>query len=35
MRAYHEYIHRLKTGEMEPPHEAPPITDVVEGKDVE
>jgi len=32
MRAYHDYIRRLKSGEMEPPHDAPPITDVVEGK---
>jgi Na+/alanine symporter len=35
MRAYHDYIRRLKRGEMKPPHEAPPITDVVAGKDVE
>ncbi|TVQ58619.1 MAG: sodium:alanine symporter family protein [Phycisphaerales bacterium] len=35
MRAYHDYMRRLKSGEMQPPHEAPPITDVVEGKDVE
>ncbi|TVQ60019.1 MAG: alanine:cation symporter family protein [Phycisphaerales bacterium] len=35
MRAYHDYFRRLKTGEMDPGHEAPPITDVVEGKDVE
>lgn len=35
MKAYHNYIRRLKSGEMRPPHEAPPFTDVVEGKDVE
>jgi alanine or glycine:cation symporter, AGCS family len=35
MRAYHEYIGRLDSGEMDPPHEAPPFTEVVEGKDVE
>ncbi len=34
MRAYHDYIRRLKSGEMEPPHAAPRITDVVEGRDV-
>lgn len=35
MRAYHNYFHRIKTGEMEPAHKAPPFEDVVEGKDVE
>jgi alanine or glycine:cation symporter, AGCS family len=35
MKAYHHYIHRLKTGQMEPPHAAPPLVDVVEGRDVE
>ena len=35
MRAYHDYIHRFKTGQMEPPHKAPALTEVVEGKDVE
>ncbi|MBO6740110.1 MAG: alanine:cation symporter family protein [Phycisphaerales bacterium] len=34
MGAYHEYFRRMKAG-GDPPHEAPPITDVVEGKDVE
>jgi AGCS family alanine or glycine:cation symporter len=34
MRAYHEYMGRLKRGEMEQ-HAAPKFTDVVEGKDVE
>lgn len=35
MGAYHDYIRRLKSGKMDPPHDAPPISDVVEGKDVE
>jgi len=34
MRAYHEYIGRLKRGELDS-HEPAPITDVMEGKDVE
>ena len=34
MKAYHDYIGRLKRGEMES-HKAPPVTDVIEGKDVE
>lgn len=34
MKAYHEYMGRLKRGEMQA-HKAPPISDVVEGKDVE
>ncbi|MHC4993217.1 MAG: alanine:cation symporter family protein, partial [Planctomycetota bacterium] len=34
MRAYHEYMGRLKRGEMTR-HAAPRITDVVEGRDVE
>lgn len=34
MRAYHEYMRRFKAGEMTQ-HEAPPIADVIEGKDVE
>jgi AGCS family alanine or glycine:cation symporter len=33
MRAYHDYIRRLKAGQMRP-HAAPPITDVAEGNDV-
>jgi len=33
MRAYHGYFKRLDDGEFHP-HDAPPITDVVEGKDV-
>ncbi len=35
MAAYHDYFRRYKRGEMTPPHEAPPITEVVEGHDVE
>ncbi len=34
MKAYREYFKRMDAGE-DPPHEAPPITDVVEGHDVE
>ncbi len=33
MSAYHDYFRRMKAG-GDQPHEAPPITDVVEGKDV-
>ncbi|MEC9374610.1 MAG: alanine:cation symporter family protein, partial [Planctomycetota bacterium] len=35
MRAYHDYFRRMKSGEMEGPHKAPKVTDVVEGHDVE
>lgn len=34
MKAYHDYFRRLKAGEFHP-HANPPITDVVEGRDVE
>lgn len=34
MRTYHEYGRKLKAGEFHP-HAAPPITEVMEGKDVE
>lgn len=34
MKAYHDYMKRLKSGEM-PSHAAPPIKSVVEGSDVE
>lgn len=34
MKEYHKYIGRLKRGELDS-HVAPPVTDVVEGKDVE
>lgn len=33
MKAYHSYFKRMKAG-GDDPHSAPPITDVVEGKDV-
>ncbi|MFG0245472.1 MAG: alanine/glycine:cation symporter family protein [Phycisphaerales bacterium JB052] len=33
MAAYHDYFRRMKAG-GDPPHAAPPIADVVEGKDV-
>jgi AGCS family alanine or glycine:cation symporter len=33
MSAYHNYFKRISEG-GDPPHQAPPITDVVEGKDV-
>ena len=35
MKAYREYFRRLDSGEMDPPHRAPRITDVVEGHDIE
>lgn len=35
MKAYHNYFDRMKSGELEGPHKAPAITDVVEGKDVQ
>ncbi|MHC5212364.1 MAG: alanine/glycine:cation symporter family protein [Planctomycetota bacterium] len=34
MKAYHSYFDKLDSGEMRP-HDAPSLTDVVEGKDVE
>ncbi len=34
MKAYHEYMRRLDAGEFHP-HAAPPLEDVVEGRDVE
>jgi alanine or glycine:cation symporter, AGCS family len=33
MRAYHDYMRRFKSGQMTPPHRAPPIADVIEGKE--
>ncbi|MFG0274747.1 MAG: alanine/glycine:cation symporter family protein [Phycisphaerales bacterium] len=33
MRTYKDYFRRMKAGEGRPPHEAPPIVDVVEGHD--
>jgi hypothetical protein len=36
MRAYHNYVKRLKSGELDATaHKPAPITDVVEGRDVE
>lgn len=35
IRGFNDYFARLRSGTMEPPHKAPPITDVVEGRDVE
>ncbi len=34
MRAYHQYMGKLKRGEFHP-HKAPRITDVMRGEDVE
>ncbi len=34
MGAYHDYFRRMKSGE-DKPHDAPPFTEVMEGKDVE
>lgn len=34
MKAYHDYMRRLKSGQLDS-HEAPKITDVVEGRDIE
>lgn len=34
MSAYHDYFRRMKAGE-DTPHDAPPISDVIEGKDIE
>ncbi|MCC6907616.1 MAG: sodium:alanine symporter family protein [Phycisphaerales bacterium] len=35
MRAFKDYFGRMARGEMEGPHKAPPLEDVMEGKDVE
>ncbi|HMN95472.1 MAG TPA: amino acid carrier protein [Phycisphaerales bacterium] len=35
IRAFRDYFARLREGRMDPPHAAPPITEVVEGRDVE
>jgi alanine or glycine:cation symporter, AGCS family len=35
MRAYKDYCRRLDSGELEPPHFAPRVTDVVSGRDVQ
>jgi len=35
MRAYRDYMRRLKSGDMRPKHAPPPLVDVIEGSDVE
>ncbi len=35
MAAFRDYFGRLRRGQIDGPHRAPPITDVVEGRDVE
>jgi alanine or glycine:cation symporter, AGCS family len=35
MRAYHDYMRRLTTGEMEPAHAAPSFREVLSGQDVD
>jgi AGCS family alanine or glycine:cation symporter len=35
MRAYHEYIGRLKAGRMGPDHPAPDLEDLLSGRDIE
>ena len=35
MRAYHDYIRRLKAGQMGPDHPPPSLEDLISGKDVE
>ncbi len=35
MRAFHDYFRRLDSGQMEPPHAPPRLSDVIEGRDVE
>ena len=35
MRAYKDYVDRLKTGRMGPEHKAPSLEDLVSGRDVE
>lgn len=35
MRTYRDYIRRLRNGELEPPHEARPLTDLVKEEDDE
>ena len=34
MRAYHNYMDRLKAGKMGPDHPAPSLEDLISGKDV-
>jgi AGCS family alanine or glycine:cation symporter len=35
MRAYHNYITRLKSGKMGPDHPPPTLEDLISGRDVE
>ena len=35
IRAFNDYFDRMRKGGMEGPHDAPPFSDVVEGRDVE
>jgi AGCS family alanine or glycine:cation symporter len=35
MRAYHDYIGRLKSGQVGPGHRPPPLEDLISGRDVE
>ncbi len=35
MRAYHDYVGRLKTGRMGPGHAPPPLDELISGKDVD
>ena len=35
MRAYHDYVRRLKDGRMGPDHPAPSLEDLISGKDVQ
>ena len=35
IRAIDDYFRRVKSGDMRPPHQAPPIVDVVEGRDID
>ncbi len=35
MRAYHNYVDRLKSGRMGPGHAAPPLDELISGKDVD
>ncbi len=35
MRAYHDYVGRLKSGQMGPGHAPPPLDEVISGRDVD
>ncbi len=35
IRAFNDYFARMDRGDLEPPHKAPPITEVVSGEDVQ